>query len=323
MRSKLLIPIITLFVGALLFGTTYSAWIFDNSIDIADTAQVEVANNWTFEGPDYISIDNISNLSYLTAVTETTIVSPNSSTEAVRFINTAGTQTKDHSFIVAFDQEYTLRDIKTYKVEFDYYHAQKRQQKGKGFPKLQLMYNTSGRGNTHGGTETVNEHSPFIAYSINEDWWHLEYFVTSLCPTFADHGDTGINENTKINGAKIIDRGIYDYNGNTAFIVVDNFRFDNTLSPRLGLFNSGTSFSLTTGMHPAYYWMKICWAGTLNSCTMTFSDLTIAEQDTRPEAKSPFYIHGLQAGVVTVTATLDLGEQHQLLSISNEITITN
>lgn len=322
MKSKFLIPIITLFVSALLFGTTYSAWTFDNSANIDNIAQVEVDNNWIFEGPDYISVDNVSNLSYLTASTETTIVSE-SSTEAVRFTNTAGTQTKDHSFIVALDHEYVLRDIKTYKVEFDYYHAQKRQQKGKGFPKLQLMYNTSGKGNTHGGTETVNEHSPFIAYNINEDWWHLEYFVTSLCPTFVDHGDTGINENTKINGAKIIDRGIYDYNGNTAFIVVDNFRFDNTLSPRLGLFNSGTSFSLTTGNHPAYYWMKICWAGTLNSCTMTFSDPTIAEQDTRPEAKSPFYIHGLQAGVVTVTATLDLGEQHQLLSISNEITITN
>ena len=319
MRSKLLIPIITLFVGALLFGTTYS-WTFSNSVSIIqDNIQAEI-EDWTFaDGPDYIHIDNVSNLSYLTTATETTIVSPdNNSNEAVRFTNTAGTQTKDHSFIVALDHEYVLRDIKTYKVEFDYYHAQKRQQKGKGFPKLRLMYNTSGKGNTHGGGETVTEKSPFIAYSINEDWWHLEYFVTSLCPTFADHGDSGINENTKINGVQIIDNAIYDYGGNTAFVVVDNFRFDNTLAPRLGLFNAGTSFKMSKG----YYWMKICWAGTLNSCTMTFDDPTIAEQDTA-STKSPFYVHALQPGTVTVTATLDLGEQHQLLSISNTLTITN
>ena len=317
MKSKLLIPIITLFAGALLFGTTYSAWVFDNSANVDNTANVEFEPDWAFEGPDYIDIDNVSNLSYLTATTETTIVSENS-TEAVRFTNTAGTQTKDHSFIVALDHEYVLRDIKTYKVEFDYYHAQKRQQKGKGFPKLRLMYNTSGKGNTHGGGETVTEKSPFIAYSINEDWWHLEYFVTSLCPTFADHGDSGINENTKINGVQIIDNAIYDYNGNTAFVVVDNFRFDNTLAPRLGLFNAGTSFKMSKG----YYWMKICWAGTLNSCTMSFSDPTIAEQDTA-SVKSPFYVHALQPGTVTVTATLDLGENHQRLSISNTLTITN
>ena len=180
------------------------------------------------------------------------------------------------------------------------------------------MYNTSGKGNTHGGGETVTEKSPFIAYSINEDWWHLEYFVTSLCPTFADHGDSGINENTKINGVQVIDNAIYDYGGNTAFVVVDNFRFDNTLAPRLGLFNAGTSFKMSKG----YYWMKICWAGTLNSCIMTFDDPTIAEQDTA-STKSPFYVHALQPGTVTVTATLDLGEQHQLLSISNTLTITD
>ena len=319
MKSKLLIPIIALFAGALLFGTAYSAWAFENSITITnDNIQAEVTDTWTFEGPDYISVDNVSNLTYLTAETETSIVSPESSAEAVRFTNTAGTQSKDHSFIVALDRDYVLRDIKTFKVEFDYYHAKKKNT-GLGFPKCQLQYNGSGKGNTHGGGDTVTEKSPFVAYSINEDWWHLEYYVTSMCPTFADHGDRGIAENTVINGVKIVDSTIKDYSGNTAFIVVDNFRLDNTLSPRLGLFNSGTSFKMSKG----YYWMKICWAGTLNSVTMTFSDPTLAEHDTNPETKSPFYIHALQPGIFTVTATLDLGEQHQLLSISNEITITD
>ena len=313
MKSKFLTALITFFACALLCGTAYSAYVFDNAANVNDTVQVEI-DSWAFEGPDYISMDNVSNLNFLTASAETTIVSPDNSAEAVRFTNTAGTQTKDHSFIVAFDQEYLLRDIKTYKVEFDYYHAEKRQQSGKGFPKLQLMYNTSGKGNTYGGGETVNEKSPFIATNLNQNWWHLEYFITSLCPTFADHGDTGISENTKLNGVKVIDSAIYDYGGNTAFIVVDNFRLDNTLSPRLGLFNRGTSFKAN-----GYYWMKVCWAGPLVSANITFDDDTIAEY--RPSNKSPFYIYGLNVGTVVATCTLTLGDG-QVLSISNTLTVT-
>ena len=168
-RNKLLLPIIGLFAATALIGTTYSAWVFNNTVEVDNNVQVEVAD-WAFDGADYIDIDNVSNLNYLTATAETSIVSPENSVEAVRFTNTAGTQTKDHSFIVALDHEYILRDIRTFKVEFDYYHAEKRQQKGKGFPKCQLQYNGSGKGNTHGGGETVTAKSPFIAYSINENW---------------------------------------------------------------------------------------------------------------------------------------------------------
>lgn len=62
MRSKLLISIITLFVGALLFGTTYSAWVFNSSTATNNIVQVEVTD-WQFNLPvlnpgDVVVINN-------------------------------------------------------------------------------------------------------------------------------------------------------------------------------------------------------------------------------------------------------------------------
>ena len=60
MRSKFLIPIITLFVGALLFGTTYSAWAFDNTQNINNPVQVEVPT-WEFQGDrGFAKIENVN-----------------------------------------------------------------------------------------------------------------------------------------------------------------------------------------------------------------------------------------------------------------------
>ena len=314
MKSKFLIPVIALFAGALLFGTTYSAWVIDNTVNVDKTVQPAV-QSWTFErDPDFAKIEGVSNCAYLEASAETSIV--NGSLEAIRLTNTAGTQGKAHSFNLATDRDYLLDEIKVMKVEFDYYHAQKRQQAGKGFPKVTLLSNNSTTGNTQGGGDTVNSKSVFFATNINDSWWHLEYFITALCPTMVDHGDRlPYTTNTIINGIKITDDNIYDYNSNTAFIVVDNVRFSSTLSDRLGLFNKGTTF--TAG---GYYWMKIAWAGELHSCVMTFSNPTVAEQDL-DSTKSPFYIKGLTAGTTTVTATLELGDEHQILTISNTLTV--
>ena len=311
MRSKLLIPVITLFAGALLFGTTYSAWVFNNSTEINNTVQVEVPE-WTFEDNDFALIGNVGNLSYLTATQETTI--KKASNEAVRLTNTAGTQNKDHSVIMATDREYTVDEIKVMKVEFDYYHAEKRQQVGKGFPKVQLCYNNSGKGNTQGGGDTVNSKSAFIATNIDENWWHLEYFITALTPTndITAYSDVPIAKNQKINGIKISDNNIYDYDSKTAFVVIDNLRFSSELCSRLGIYNKGTSFALSTG----HYWFKVCWTGELQSIVMSFSNPTVAEQDTA----HPFYILALKKGTTDVTATLTM-TSGQVLSITNTITV--
>ena len=314
MKNKLLIPLIALFVGLFCFGTTYGAWTIDNSVNVDNVAQVEVPA-WNFgTDTDFSVIDNVSNLSYLTASKETSIL--NASNEAVRLTNTAGTQTKDHSFILATDRDYLLDEIKVMKVEFDYYHAEKRQQAGKGFPKVQLAYNGSGKGNTRGGGETCNAKSPFIATSIDDNWWHLEYFITALCPTsdITAYSDSPISKNQKINGIKIIDNAIYDYNSTTAFVIIDNARFSTESCSRLGIFNNGTSFALSTG----HYWFKICWATEVQSCIMASSNPSVAYQD--PD--HPFYVLAASAGTTTMTVTLTM-ISGQVLTISNNITVTN
>ena len=314
--GKLLISLIMLFACTAFFGVAHASWAYDNAPLAENTAQVAVPT-WQFnDGPDFAKVENVSNCSYLIASEETSILSPSGgSSEAVRFTNTSGTQNKTHGFTVSLDRTYTLGEIRFQKVEFDYYHAQKRQQSNKGFPKVQLVENNVNRGTNQGGGDTINDKAPFIATHLNEDWWHLEYFITALAPTMADHGDTPIGLSTRINGIKITDDNVYDHDSMTAFFVVDNLRFSSAPASRLGLFNRTTSFA-----SGGYYWFKVAWAGELQSVDITFSDDTIAEYT--PSASSPFYIRGLRAGSVTVTATLSINDGNQILSISNAVRVT-
>ena len=62
MKNKLLITIITLFIGSLLFGTAHSAWVFNNLATTNNTVHVEVTN-WHFNLPplkpgDIVIINN-------------------------------------------------------------------------------------------------------------------------------------------------------------------------------------------------------------------------------------------------------------------------
>ena len=321
--SLILMPLISLFAAVTIIGTAFAAWT-TNEGAVEDAARVEIID-WDFgEISDSAHIENVSmgNLSYLTAERETTILSDyHTSIEAIRLTNTAGTQTKDHSFNINLDRDYYLREIAIKKVEFDYYHAEKRQQAGKGFPWVQLLYNNSGKGNTYGGGDTISPQSVYLSTdSADGKWWHLEYFITALCPTMADHGDTGISPNQKINGIKILDKAIYDYDDKTAFVVVDNLKLTATSSTRLGIFNKGTSFKVGN-----YYWMKIAWSGELQYVNIEFTELdgtpTNEYADFTPSEKSPFYLYGKKAGQFYAIATLIVGGG-QPLTISNKLTVT-
>ena len=316
MKSKLLLPLVGLFAAASLFGTTYSAWASDGTVDMSHVVQVETPA-WGFDTlPDFAQFQNVSTCSFVTASSETTITSPRSpGPEAVRLTNTAGTQNKSHTVNISTDRVYTVGEIEVMKVEVDYYHIEKRQQQGKGFPKVRLLYNDSGKGNTQGGGESVNDKSVFLATNINSDWWHLEYFITALTPTRADHGDSPISASQKINGIQIIDDAIYDFNTNPAFVVIDNLRFGSSPSNRLGLFNRTSGVSIG-----GYFWFKVAWSGELHSVNITFSDDTVLAY--APSAKSPFYVKGLKAGTVVATATLEVGDDHQFLSISNTLKVS-
>lgn len=314
MKLRFFGAILGLVVAALFSTSAYAAWNFNVGTATIQTIQ-PVVTTWFFEGPDVAHIDNVSNCSYLTPSAEEELFSPaGSDGEAVRFTNTGGSSSKAHSFILRLERTYTVGEIKHWKVAFDYYYAQKREQAGRGFPKLQLMYNTTTRGSDQGGTDLMNDKSPWLCTDIGEGWWHLEYFITAMVPTMTAYQDKPVSESLTVNGFKITDGTIFDYHSNIAFIVVDNARFIQTLSPRLGLFNRTTSFAAGT-----YYWFKVCWSGEYTSVILTVDDDAVAEY--APAETSPFYVKGLSAGQVTVTATFTFGDG-SVLSISNRITVT-
>ena len=312
MKNKLLASLISLFACAAIIGTTYSAWVFDRNIEATNTAQAEIPE-WIFGDQGFAKIENINGLSYLTATKEETITQ--GSTEAVRFTNTGGKAARDHIFYVNLDQDYNLYDIATCKIEFDCYHTYKREQNTKGFPKLQLFYDSTGRGTAQGGDDTITEIAPYVVTNIDEDWWHLEYYITSMCPTICDHQDKP-QSNYKINRIKFIDRGVYDYADVTGWFVIDNLLFTNEPGARLGLFNRTAGD--TVGK---FFWFKVAWSGELHSCILTTSDSSLAVWDDE-STKSPFYAKLLARGQVTITATLEIGSNHQIFTISNTITIS-
>lgn len=311
MKNKFLVLLITLLTCFSLIGTTYSAWIMTGPALNDNIVQVEVPE-WQFGDIGFAKLENISGLSYLTASREETITQ--GSSEAVRFTNTGGKAARDHIFYVDLDQDYNLYDIATCKIEFDYYHTYKREQNTKGFPKIQLFSNNTGRGTAQGGDDTITEIAPYVVTNIDENWWHLEYYITSMCPTIADHQDKP-QTNYKINRIKFTDRGIYDYSDVTGWFVMDNLLLTNEPGARLGLFNRTAGD--TVGK---FFWFKVAWSGDLHSCVITTSDPDIAIWDDE-STKSPFYVKLLARGSVTITATLEIGSGHEVFSISNTITV--
>jgi hypothetical protein len=314
-RNRILILLLAFIVLITCCGVTYSSWTMTSIQDTDEKSISPVVTSWNFV-PDSAIFENVKEVTNLNYERETTILSLDTGdTEAVRFTNTASTQSKSHSFVMALDRDYTVGEVQNYKIEFDYYHSKKNKD-GNTYPQVQLFYNGSSRGNKLGGG-TYNEFSPYVVTEIDDDWWHLEYFVSALCPTMADHGDSGIPKTYKINRVKIFDDSIKDINSTTvSFVVLDNLRFHSSQSSRLGLFNKTAEITISS---KPYFWLKVCWAGELKSVNFTFSDDTLAEYT--PSANSPFYFKGLKPGKVIVTAILTIGDNNQVLTISKEVTI--
>lgn len=321
-KIVLIIVILCIVIAGTSCGAAYASWIYSGSVNSSGNSVSLTVQDWDFTADsDFAMIGNVDrdNLAYLDASQETSIVC--GSAEAVRLTNTAGTQTKEHSVIFRFDRTYTVGEIKIQKISFDYYHEQRREQVGIGFPRLQLVKGTSGVGNVQPLKERDNVCDEISCFSVTElanGWWHLEYFITAFVPTFADHGDSGISETKEVDGIKIIDRYIYNHNSITAYCVVDNLQISAQASIKLGLFNKGTEIKVGN-----YYWMKVAWAGTVHNVTITFSDAGSDDPIAvyTPSNKSPFYIKTLKVGTVVATCTMELGDEHQILSISNTLTV--
>ena len=329
MKNKFLIPVIALFIAALLFGTAYSAWAIDDKQNASTDTQAEVTE-WTYNrDADFAKSENVVRTNYLTPSAETEIFS--SSLEAIRLTNTAGTENKAHTFDISFDRPYELSEIKFHKIEFDYYIAKKRSGNNKGYPKAQLLSGNSTKGNQLGGGTTINDKATFLSTSINGgDWWHLEFFMTALAPTTAYY-DSPVPEDTSITGIRFTDDYInnYDSNGETvvAFVIIDNLRFSTAPTSRLGLFNRTTE--VTVGKQ---YWIKVAFAGVLeksrwpdeNDVEMSFTstDGGEVEQD-RSMFETLFYIKGKHAGTVYVTVTVHTADGEERSITTNKLTIKN
>lgn len=221
-----------------------------------------------------------------------------------------------------------MSEIQFYKFEFDYYHRYKREQHTKGFPKVQFLNGNSVLGTDQGGTDTCTEKSAFTATPIDDDWWHLEYYIFAHMPTIARHSDTPIALTKKINGVRINDRTMYDYAGVTAFAVIDNMVFSAEPASRLGIFNRWTSDAAGK-----FFWFKVAFSGELHSVKLYSSDTSIAVPEFDPTDitstsapfpnGSPFYFSLLQPGTVRFTAVLEVGNNHEIFTITSDTFTVN
>lgn len=321
MKNKLILSLIGLFACVSLIGTTYSAWNFTETATINNVTNVEIPS-WQFgEDTDFARYSNLLSSTNLNVSKETAITQ--NSNEAIRITSTTGTSTKDHILNLNLDRDYYLSEIQLYKFEFDYYHRYKREQHTKGFPKVQFTINNSTLGSDQGGTDTCTSKSPFVAENIDENWWHLTYYIYAHMPTISNHGDSPIALTKKINGVRINDRTMYDYAGTTAFVVIDNMKFSAEPGPRLGIFNRWTSATADS-----WFWFKVAFSGTLHSVKLYSSDTSVAVPEFAPTDTvstsapfsngSPFYFKLLQSGTVRFTAELELGDNHDIYTITSD-----
>ena len=324
MKNKFLLLLAGIIASASLFGVGHSAWAMTNAQDTSSAIDANFPT-WNFlEDTDFAKTSYVRSSSNLTLTKETTITQ--GSYEAIRMTSTTGSSSGNHIIHINFDRDYYLSEIRFYKIEFDYYHKYKREQNTKGFPSVTFMNNNSSQGTEQGGTDTVNDISPFVVTNIDQDWWHLEYFVFASMPTLANHQDNPIALDKKVNGVKINDKYMFDYNSITAFTIIDNLQFSIEPAARLGIFNRWTSDSAGK-----FFWFKVAFSGELHSCILSSSDTEVAvpefsaDDTTSTSAPfpngSPFYFKLLKAGTVSLTATLVIGRHHTVFTVTNTLKV--
>ncbi len=246
----------------------------------------------------------VSTTDNLTYEEETTDLSPiGDSTTAVRFTKTS---TGTTSFFIGFGRTYKFGDIQNAKVEFDMKTSNINYGKT-----IQLAKGSSG----FGSSVDSSKHSAYKCTNIQDDWYHIEVPVAACASTISGYGekqDIPVKniENKEIDGVKL----------NAGSCVIDNLRISGS-SCELGIYNNPTWVPAVGEV----FWLKVSWVGKLHSCTMTFSDDTLASQvpltDPNLVNGSPFYINLLSAGTVDVTANLVVGYNRRQVSISKAITI--
>ena len=116
---------------------------------------------------------------------------------------------------------------------------------------------------------------------------------------------------------------MYDYAGTTAFAIIDNMSFSAEPGARLGIFNRWTSAPANS-----WFWFKVAFSGQLHSVKLYSSDTSVAVPEFDPTDTvstsypfangSPFYFRFLAPGTVRFTAVLELGDDHEIFTITSD-----
>ena len=266
------------------------------------------------EDVDNAKCGNILSVTYLTYEEETTTLSPQydnedvKSTSAVRFQKTK--EKVDCFAVFSLGKTYTLAEIQNSKLEYDFWHVNTT-----WIPSIEIGYYNATKNtftkvgdkqdfNKSGDTRTHLKQS-----DLDSDWWHFEIPINSIALTMCDknYGNTPIPLNTQVNAVRL-------GNGNC---IIDNLRIHSTPLQELGIFNKGYSFAIN-----AVYLMKVCWVGYLDfdNVTITFNEPGYAARF--PNASSPFYLTGVNAGSVTATVSVPCGYNRQVYTVTVPLTVT-
>ena len=287
----------------------YSSTVNINSV----TVNYSCAGISATEDVDSAFVSNVVSYSEcLTASRETTDISPNSiGGEAVRFTKNGSGSTE---IIMGLDRSYTIGESAYKKIEFDFNTP------NINYGKTLQILNTDGTYSS--STINSNNHSAYHCTSLGNNWYHIEVPIPAFASLMSGYYTDAEHKKTQDKPTKgLANKEFNAIKINAGNCIIDNLRVGSTPTA-LGIYNNGTSFS-----SGSLYWFKIAWTGVLNSCTMTFDPSGIAEQISITDPiliteGFPFYIRGLSSGIVAVTATLDVGYNHQIKTISNTLTIS-
>ena len=311
-------------------NNTADNWRYIRFYSYADTININsVSFGYSCSGVS--SIEDVDNAK----VGNVLSTSSNLSAEACAGRNTTAisfskNNTSSSWAVIGLDREYTIEEIRYQVVEFDYYKVNTVPNTSVSFPAIQLYKDTTKTVGSKQSKEAGKTH--YKVTDLGNDWYHVEMPVSALAPTLSGYYIYKLDTKTSTwkwmwdDAAVKTELTVGAIYLSVGTCIIDNLRFGSSLN-ELGVFNNGTSFDKYAEDEEGReivkpYWFKVSWAGYFHSCTMTFSP-AIAEQVVwdNTTSKSPFYVRGLQAGDVEVTATLVVGYDHHSLQITKTLTI--
>lgn len=242
-----------------------------------------------------------------TASEETSITSPKGdSTQAIRFQNNDSGTGNRQIIISLGDFAGTLGEMKSKKIEFDYYHTMRGgDSQTRSYPRISLARGTSSISSQieQGGNTT--KHNAYTATPINDDWWHIECYITSILALNFHTDDSEL-----INGIIINDNYLTDIDDVTGFAVIDNLKVTRG--------TPAATLSNTTSSGGDGFMMRENYCGRLWNKVATSSNESVA---TVRYETDYVYLNKVSSGKTTITITYTLGCSREQVEVTKTLTI--